>query len=110
MDFTQSIVHDDKLGLYFFNPKHSTGWPKGRFLISIGFSSVNPMEVIEALRNQATFGHLTSTKTDYGTRLEVDGPITSPTGTIAQIRTVWYVSQETTIQRFVTFKPLRKVP
>jgi hypothetical protein len=109
MYFFESAIFDGKVKSYLLDRRHPLGWPKGRFLLSIGFSENKPDEVVTALRMQALDGVLTKIETEFGLKLQIDGPITSPTGVIAQIRTIWYIRTMETQPRFVTFKPLRKV-
>jgi hypothetical protein len=104
-----SAIFDEKIKSYLLDRRHPLGWPKGRFLLSIGFIEDKPNEVVTALRTQALDGVLTKIETEFGLKFQIDGPITSPTGVIAQIRTIWYIRTKETLPRFVTFKPLRKV-
>lgn len=108
MEPLQPIVLVEKLELYIFNPNHVQGWPRGRFLVSMGFDASDFEGVKEALILQASEGKTIATSTEYGTKWEIDGPITSPTNQTAQVRTVWFIGNPESPPTFVTFKPLRK--
>jgi hypothetical protein len=107
-DFSAAIVDDMKLSGYLFNPDHNEGWPKGRFLLKAGFLADELDAVRAAIIVQAGESQIVTTTTHYGTKLECDGDITSPTGESRRVRTVWQSDNETNLLRFVTFKPLRK--
>jgi hypothetical protein len=109
MDSFENAIFDEKIRSYVLNRNHHLGWPKGRFLLSLGFSDEKPKEVMTALRRQAREGFLVQSETSFGTKLQIDGPITSPTAIIAQIRTIGYTTAVEAVPRFVTFKPLRKI-
>jgi hypothetical protein len=108
MPFSKGAILDEKISSYLLNRRHPIGWPKGRFLLSIGFSDTRLEDIAAALLAQARAGSLSKIHTIYGQKLIVNGPIVAPTGTIAQIRTIWYIRASETIPRLVSFKPLRK--
>jgi hypothetical protein len=105
----ESAIFDQKIKSYILDRNHPLGWPKGRFLVSLGFKDDEPEEVMIALQRQARGGLLAQTETDFGMKLQIDGPIISPTNILAQIRTIWYIRMMESVPRFVTFKPLRKM-
>jgi hypothetical protein len=110
MRFVEGLVHLDKVQKYLFNRKHVEGWPKGRFLQSIGFDPTYPSALTSALLDQASRGKILATQTIYGTKLEIDGTLKSPTNKVVNVRTVWLIDVGRTVPRFVTLKPLRKLP
>lgn len=102
-----AFVDDDKLTRYLFNLASREGSSKGRFLTLNGFSESDLASVKSALIKHGVSNRLAEvTVTQYGTKYRVDGPIVSPSGKIAWIRTVWQIDTGHAAPRFVTFKPI----
>jgi hypothetical protein len=101
-------VPDQKLSKYLFAEGHTDGWPKGRYLLALGFSNAAHAEIAEALIQQARNGRDTSRETEHGRLHEIKGPIDTPSGKTPTITTVWIEEPNSGILRFVTFLPYRK--
>jgi hypothetical protein len=106
-----AYVDDAKLTDYIFNQLSSQGAPKGKFLSLIGFDPADLDSARDALLKHAQDNDVSSIETSsYGVKYRVDGPITSPTGRVAHIRTVWHIDAGRFDPRFVTFKPIGVPP
>jgi hypothetical protein len=106
-DAERAFVEPEKLRGYLLSPDHDDGAPKGRFLAAIGFVLGDADVVEAALLVHAAAHDAEPIRTPYGVKYHVDGPLTSPTGRIALVRTVWQIDEGTNAPRFVTLKPLR---
>jgi hypothetical protein len=101
-----AVVEDAKLTDYLLALHHPRGAAKARFLMSFGFSQDRP----EALR-AAFLAHagqaevVASQDTDFGTILEIEGPLPSPDGRNPAVRAVWFLDTGTVAPRLITMVP-----
>ena len=109
----QFRVDDDKVRRYLLDPNHEDGGSTCAFLLSVGFSIDDPITLMTTLVGHPTPSTLTRAyPMPYGLRYHFEGPMLCPDGTAANIRTVWQVDDQPGLHpaRFITVKPLRKVP
>lgn len=103
-----AIIESAKLTDYILNPAHKEGWPKGRLLGRLGFDLTDPESLMAAILVHVRGNPVSRTNvTTYGVKYCIDGPVTPPTGRVAQIRTVWQIDAGQSDPRFVTLKPLK---
>lgn len=102
-----AYVENAKLSSYIMNPNHKEGWPKGRFLISHGFG-LDDLETLRvALVCHGRENAVAATEqTAFGVKYGVDGLMTTPSGHVVFVRTVWQIDGVQTAPRFVTLKPI----
>lgn len=92
---------------YLLSPSHPVGQSKARFFLGLGFRFERWEELKVALVAQASGRPATArTRTPFGSKYVVDGPIQTPRGGSAEIRTVWFVEAGGSVARFVTAYPL----
>ena len=102
----QAFVPPSKLAGYLLDPAHKEGWHKGRFLKSKGFDLADPEAIERALLAHGASHEGAVTRTPFGVKYEVDGPLVAPDGATANVRTVWMIDDGSTAPRFVTLRPL----
>ncbi len=100
-------VDPEKLKAYLLSETHPVGRAKAKFFRSLGFdesnSAVLERGLIAIIKTQEI---AETTASPYGSKYVVEGTITTPSGTLVKLRTVWIVEQAQTIPRFVTAYPL----
>lgn len=110
---TQFRIEIDKVVKYLLDPEHEDGGPKCRFLLSVGFISVDdPVTLMAALADHPRPERLTRASTvPFGLRYHFEGPLICPDGASANIRTAWQIDDKPSLHpaRFITLKPLRKL-
>jgi hypothetical protein len=98
-----------KIALYLLNPEHRRGKGKARFFASRGFSPGNWQAMAAALRQHAAENEIAREETTpLGVRMVVEGAMAMPNGTVAKIRSVWFIEPGERTPRFVTAYPLKK--
>ncbi len=98
-----------KIVLYLLNPEHRRGKGKARFFVGRGFSMDNWRVMAGALRRHAAENEIAGEETTpLGVRLVVEGAMAMPNGTVAEIRSVWFIEHGERTPRFVTAYPLKK--
>jgi hypothetical protein len=105
----EAEVPKAKIVLYLLNPEHRRGKGKARFFTSRGFSPENWRAMAAALRRHAAENEIAREETTpLGVRMAVEGAMAMPNGTVAEIRSIWFIERGERIPRFVTAYPLKK--
>ena len=105
----EAEVPKAKIVLYLLNPEHRRGKSKARFFLSRGFSVDNWETMAGALRRHAAEHEIAKEEpTPLGVRMVVEGVMTMPNGTVAEVRSIWFIEGGERIPRFVTDYPLKK--
>ena len=105
----QAIVDESKVVEYLLSTSHPEGQSKAAFFSTFGFRADRWKTLARALREHGTAGEVTGvSRSRYGTRYNVDGPVETPNGRKPQVRTVWIVDSERGAPRLVTAYPLRR--
>jgi hypothetical protein len=87
-------------------PSHPDNGGKARYFTSYGFTLQNGQAFAEALCQQAIITPVaTSIQSPHGQKFIVDGPISTPSGKIAFVRTIWIVDLGEDAPRLVTAYP-----
>lgn len=101
----QAFIPIEKLTDYLLNVDHPDGGPKARVLAHAGFCVEAPEEFEQALREQ----HLTrearqGKPSPFGTKYEITGRLTGPSGEVF-VTSVWIVLHGETTPRLITVVP-----
>lgn len=105
----QAFIDPTKLTDYLANLTHREGGPKARFLASLGFNLTDLAALAAALLAHGRSNPAAAVSSGpFGVKYHVDGPLWSPMGVSANIRTVWNIDPGQTAPRLVTLKPLKK--
>jgi hypothetical protein len=101
-----AIVDQGKIVAYLINATHPDNGGKARFFFNLGFS-IDQWELLQAaLRTLAVRGAVVQTsQTVHGDKFVVDGGITTPSGKMAEVRSVWIIDHGTKNPRLVTAYP-----
>jgi hypothetical protein len=80
-----------------------------RFSIEFGFDPQKWKELDKALRQHAMDNEITrQEQTIFGTRYVIEGFLKAPDGRSLNVRTAWFIDNESDIPRFITAHPLRR--
>jgi hypothetical protein len=102
-------VPESKIVGYLLSTTHTAGKSKAAFFGKHGFVIANWHVLARALREHAAKNPVLQTdETAFGKRYVVDGELLAPDGTILNVRSVWFITTETTIPRFATAHPLKR--
>jgi Domain of unknown function (DUF6883) len=105
----QAEVSKAKIVLYLLNPEHRRGKSKARFFVSRGFDGDHWQDMAGALRRHAVENEIAKEEsTPLGVRMVVEGNLAMPNGTVAEIRSIWFIERGERIPRLVTAYPLKK--
>ena len=105
----EADVPKAKLVLYLLNPEHRRGKSKARFFVSRGFDADQWQTMAFALRRHAAENIITKEETTpLGVRMAVEGGMAMPDGTVAEVRSIWFIERGERIPRLVTAYPLKK--
>jgi uncharacterized protein DUF6883 len=95
-----------KLVGYLLSGTHPAGQSKAKFFRAIGFdeSMLPAMQggLLTIAKESAVIQVLTSS---HGTKYIIDGPLSTPTGQVVSIRTIWIIDTGQDTPRFVTAYP-----
>jgi len=100
-----AIISADKIVRYLLNVEHPDGASKARVLARAGFAVERPEELEWSLRAD----HLTrdareGTPSPFGTKYEIVGPLTGPTGTVV-VKSIWMTRFGESFPRLITVIP-----
>jgi hypothetical protein len=105
----QAEVPRAKIVLYLLNSEHRRGKSKARFFLGRGFHADNWQDVAAALRQHAAENEIAKEEiTPLGVRMVVEGVMAMPNGTVAEVRSIWFIERGERVPRFVTAYPLKK--
>jgi hypothetical protein len=100
-----ATVDRRKILEYLLNSAHPENGGKAAFFASLDFAHGNVEELMTALRAQASAEVTVHTTTEHGDKFVIDGFLTSRTGKIGAVRTVWIIDRGSRIPRLVTAYP-----
>lgn len=101
-------VEQNKIVGYLLNPQHLDGKSKEKFFTGRGFDSANWQIMRDALIAQGRNNTVTKvTKTEWGTRYQVDCHCPTPDGSNPCIRSVWEIRPEEACPRLLTAHPFK---
>jgi hypothetical protein len=102
-----AIATESKVAGYLLNPMHSDGRSKAVFFLRFGFTADEWPNMAEALVHHVLENEVVhQERTRYGMRYVVDGPLSSPSGQLLNIRSAWFIDNGSEIPRFITAHPL----
>lgn len=85
------------------------GAAKARFFLSCGFREDDWAVLAEALKAHGQANDiLNEVVSDYGTKYEIEGPLTGPDGRSPTVRTVWQIDSDELAPRLITAYPALK--
>ena len=103
-------VPEPKISGYLLADDHPSGRSKALFFNGLGFRRDRPAVLRRALLQHAVANAVSSVQqTSFVAKYLIDGTISGPTGTVAAIRSVWFVESGERSPRFITAYPLRGV-
>jgi hypothetical protein len=74
--------------------------------LALGFSAADWQKLADALRQQAETTEVARTSTSiHGANYVIEGPLETPAGKTAVIRSVWIVDRDSGVPRLVTAYP-----
>ena len=102
----QAYIPRRKLTDYLLSDTHAVGRSKAQFFRALGFDETNvtllEQDLLAIAQNEPVTEVVLS---PHGTKYVIDAPLATPSGTVAQIRTVWIIETTTDSPRFVTAYP-----
>jgi hypothetical protein len=102
-------VSETKIVKYLLSTTHRAGKSKAAFFIEFGFDPQKWQELDRALRQHAMDNEITrQEQTIFGTRYVIEGILKAPDGRSLNIRTAWFIDNESDVPRFITAHPLRR--
>jgi hypothetical protein len=103
-----AIVPRRKVEDYLLNPEHPIGGGKAKFFSHFGFQRERWQELAAALLRHAQENPVAETLTDAdGITYVIESGLTTPSGRIPRVRTVWLVETGKLAPRFITAYPLQ---
>ena len=102
-------VRETKIVKYLLSTTHRAGKSKAAFFMAHGFDPQRWKELDIALRQHVIDNEIArEERTIFGTRYVVDGVLKAPDGQPLNVRTVWFIDDDSDAPRFVTAHPLRR--
>ena len=88
----RAFVPEAKIVNYLLSARHSGGRAKAHFLEDFGFRAREWRVLRDAIVAHAAANDITAShQTRFGTRYEIDGPLSAPDGRAPIVRVVWFV-------------------
>jgi hypothetical protein len=101
-----AVVAPEKLTHYLLSLTHPVGQSKARFFRGRGFTEDNCGLLEAGLLALARTAEVVETETTpHGTKYVLIGPVPTPAGEGALLRTVWMINRGEEVPRFVTAYP-----
>lgn len=95
-----------KLEGYLLAETHAEGRSKAKFFRALGFDETNVEQLAEGLKNILHVEDVVEvTSSPYGTKYVIDGILSTPSGNIVEVRTIWIIDMGSDRPRFVTSYP-----
>lgn len=98
----RAIIAVEKLTAYLLNPSHKRGGAKARLLLSLGYRADAP-HVLES--RHLSLNATRTSQGPYGVAYQIDGPITTPNGSIVRFCSIWQIDTGSEMPRFITMYP-----
>ena len=106
--YEKVVIPKAKITDYLLSLNHRDGCNKANFFMRFGFSLEQWEFLAQALKYHATYNEITGTEVSYfGIKYVIEGVLLSPDGRNPEIRSVWFVKNETGEFSFVTAYPLK---
>ena len=103
----RAVIPEAKIRAYLLSFSHQHGRHKAVFFGQLGFSQERWQELASALRAHVERHEVgKAQESPFGMRYAVDGDLSTPSGRVVRVRTVWYVERGEDFPRFVTAYPL----
>jgi len=101
-----TVIEPRKIRDYLLSPSHPRGGAKREFFASLGYTRDGWHVLAADLRRQAEHNDaIEAATTRFGTKYVVQSTIRSPSGTEAEVRSVWIILVDEDFPRFVTAYP-----
>lgn len=102
-----AYIPREKLTDYILSETHADGKLKAKLFRKFGFNETNISLLEKSLLNIAYTQEVKDiVESIHGTKYVIDGKITTPSGKILKIRTVWILESNKNAPRFVTTYPV----
>ena len=102
----RAIIEESKLRDYLLSPEHPIGRHKARVFRRLGYSQTLWQKLEADLRAQhATQDAEPGERSPYGQKFEIRAILTGPSGSSAEIISVWIIMAGEEVPRFVTAMP-----
>lgn len=106
-NFSAAKVGHSKVTAYLLALEHPKGGSKARFFLARGFAPKKWEELSDALRHHAKHNKVAQiTHTHFGVKYALDCNLPTPDHSSPCVRTVWVITDEEPVPRFVTAYPL----
>lgn len=103
----KAYIPPSKLTDYLLSETHPIGRSKARFLRAAGFDETNVEMLAQGLMAIAHSEEVEeAVPSPHGMKYAIDGTLQTPTGSAAQIRTVWIIDTGQDRPRFITAYPV----
>ena len=102
-------ITEAKVVRYLLSTTHRAGKSKAAFFMQFGFTVTRWQELADALKQHAVNNDITiEEKTIFGSRYVIEGRLEAPDGTWLNVRSAWFMDDDSDVPRFVTAHPLRR--
>lgn len=108
-NFEQAVIPKEKLQDYLLSQSHPVGRFKAVFFYQLGYSSDTWEVLANDLRGVLENEVVKTMETEFGTKFDVRGELTGPSGRNAAVVTVWVLLKGKEFARFVTVYPGEKL-
>lgn len=99
-------ITTSKVTDYLLNDRHPQGSGKAKFFLAHGYRASDTKRFEEDLLNLVRTVPVTSTRsTPYGIHYVVEGRLTTPSGRLVQVVTVWLIEEGAHVPRLITAYP-----
>lgn len=101
-----ALVEREKITAYLLNAAHPDNGGKAPFFMALGFAPEQWELLASALRQSAvTSAVAQKMETRHGKKYIIDGAISTPSGKLPVVRTIWIIEHGETVPRLVTAYP-----
>jgi hypothetical protein len=103
---SSGIIDRAKIVDYLLDENHADGGPKARLLASLGYARQKWQVLASDIRQIHLDADVDVMRaTSWGTRYEVEAPLTGPTGDTVLFRSIWQIDIGSDIPRLITMYP-----
>ena len=100
-------IDETKIVDYLLAVDHPEGAGKATFFLRFGFTIDDWQTFADALISHAQLCHVAKlSESGFGTKYQIDGPLSCPDGRLPAVRSVWIVDVGTDFPRLITAHPL----
>ena len=104
-----AAISERKVVKYLLSATHRAGKSKASFFMQFGFESSRWEDLAEALKQHALNNEVAlEEQTKFGTRYVIDGLLKAPDGTWLNVRSAWFIDEDSETPRFITAHPLKR--